>query len=155
MTKAGGLFVRQGAYTDAARVLADALRLRGGPADAEPDLVDPLIESLFLGAESPDMWEVIDSLRESYPGWDLLTPVAARSMLVREEIDQARRLTVQFLASHPDDPLANAVLAELRLKTGNLDDARQVAERTLGMPRTPEWLRPFLERLIEATRNPS
>ncbi|MEW6568270.1 MAG: protein kinase [Chloroflexota bacterium] len=154
LTKAGSLYLTNEDYPAAAQAFAQALEVRGGPAEVDEALVDGLVHALFFAVESEAGWPLMDGLAAAYPDWDVLMPVHARSLLLRDKVEQARRIIVQSLAGRPDDPVANAVLAEMRLKGGNPQDARQVAQRTLASPATPDWLRPFLDQLIRTATAP-
>ncbi len=154
LTKAGALFLAGEHYADAARTFGRALDLRGGPAQADEALVDSLVHALFFAVEGEEGWAVVDELARSYPGWEPLMPVLARSHVLRGREEEGRLIIVRSLARNPEDPVARAVLAEMRLRAGSPTEARQVAERTLAYPLTPEWLKPFLQQIREASRSP-
>ncbi len=154
LTKAGSLQLANEEYVSAARLFARALELGGGPDRADKALVDGLVHALFFAVEGEEGWRAVDELVASYPGWGILMPVHARSLVLRDELEQGRLILVRSLARNPEDAVARSVLAEMRLKAGSRMEARQVAERTLAYPLTPDWLRPFLEAILQASRTP-
>lgn len=149
---AGELWLRQERYAEAARALARALELTGGPGAASPDLIDGLFHALFLGAASTPTASVAGRLTEQYPDWEALRPVAARSLLYGGAPEQAVDIANRTLDSQPGHPIALSVLAEWHLMRRNPDLARAQAEQALSQPDLPGWLIPHLERLARADR---
>ncbi len=154
LSKAGGLQLANQDYVAAAHSFARALEVRGGPDQADEALIDGLVHALFFAVEKEEGRRIIDDLVRAYPGWEPLMPVCARSLVLRDESEQGRLIIVRSLARNPEDPVARAVLAEMRLRAGSPAEARQVAERTLAYPATPDWLRPFLEHVRDSSRSP-
>lgn len=154
LSKAGGLQLANQDYVSAAHTFAHALEVRGGPDQADQALIDDLVHALFFAVEKEEGQRILDDLVRAHPGWDPLTPVHARSLMLRDESEQGRLIVVRSLARDPEDPVARAVLAEMRLRAGSPAEARQVAERTLADPATPDWLRPFLEHVRDSSRSP-
>ena len=149
---AGDLYRQEQRYPEAAQAYSMAVDHRGGSATNAPGLVDRLMESLFLGAETEATWAVVNDLRQRYPDWDVLLPVAARSLVQQDRVAQAMELVNATLANKPNDPVALAVLAEINIRDNKPDQAREHIERALGQPILPEWLRLYLESLIQGTQ---
>jgi serine/threonine-protein kinase len=146
--KAGTLYRASSMYAEAAQAYAQVLDIQGGPDQVANELVDPLMESLFLGANKESTWALVDGLLEKYPDWLPLQAVAARSRLLQRRLDEAMRMVDSVRAVAPQDPVANAVLAEVYLTQGDAERAALLARTIRNQPDTPEWLRRHLEALI-------
>jgi thioredoxin-like negative regulator of GroEL len=149
LMKAGELFLVGGAYPEALRAFADALTLRGGPEGAEPAAVDLLQQAVFLGAPDEGTWETVERLLAAYPDWDPLTAAASRTLLHQDRFEEARGMAEGVLSRKPEDAVAMVALLETLIKIGD-PAAREATERARNLPRLPEWLRPHLERLLQA-----
>jgi serine/threonine protein kinase len=146
--EAGNLYRASSRYAEAARAYAQVLDIQGGPGQVTNELIDPLMESLFLGAIKESTWALVESLLQKYPDWLPLRAVAARSFLQQRRPDEAMRMLDGVLAVAPQDPVANAVMAELYLTQGDGERAALVANIVRGQPETPAWLRRHLDALI-------
>jgi len=146
--KAGNLFRASSRYSEAAQAYAQALNLQGGPSQAPAELIDPLMESLFLGAPKESTWPLVDSLLQKYPDWLPLQAIAARSLLHQGRLDDATRTLNSVLGRTPQDPVAHAVMAELYLMQGDVERATLEAGIARDQPGVPAWLRRHLEGLI-------
>ncbi|OGO08751.1 MAG: hypothetical protein A2Z66_00695 [Chloroflexi bacterium RBG_13_66_10] len=147
LLKAGEIFLATGSYAEASRAFADATLLRGGPADAEPGLMDPLQRAIFLGAPDEGSWAAVDRLLTAFPDWDPLMAAASRSLLFQGRNEEARGMAEEVLSRNPVDPVAMASLLEVLLKVGD-PAAAGIADRARGLRGVPEWLRPHLDEVL-------
>ncbi|MEX0788518.1 MAG: protein kinase [Anaerolineales bacterium] len=152
LLKAGELFLKAERYRQAAEAFGRAIEVSGGPAQAEPRVVEMLTQTLFLGAPSPEVASLIESGKESYPDWEVWPIVASRAMLLNGQIEQAQELVERSLAGNPEDPYALAVSAEIALSQGNTAEAQSAANRALSQPGVPAWLAEFLQELLHQTQ---
>jgi len=150
LLKAGELFLKAEAYPEAALVLARAIETYGGPQQAEPVAVEMLTQALFLGAESPEVHQLIETGQARFPEWKVWQITGARAALLRGEIAVAEQMLQQAQAQ--DDPLSMAVLAEIRLAQGKTAEAQSLINRALARPRIPPWLSDHLHALLRQTQ---
>lgn len=150
LLKAGELFLKAESYPEAAMTLARAIETYGGPQQAEPVAVEMLTQALFLGAHSPEVRSLIETGREKFPEWEVWQIVAARSALLSGQVEAAERTLQQTQAQ--DNPLAIAVLAEIRLAQGKTAEAQSLINRALARPRLPAWLSEHLHALQRQTQ---
>ena len=104
-----------------------------------------LAQSLFLGAESGEMFPAIDALYGISPDWEPLEALDARSLLYAGEGGAAVSMLDQLLAASPQDTLANAVMIDVLHQEGKNEQALQLTNKLLQRPRTPRWLTEFLQ----------
>lgn len=150
LLKAGDIFLKAEAYPEAALVLARAIETYGGPQQAEPVAVEMLTQALFLGAGSAEVHQLIETGRERFPEWEVWPIVGARAALLSGQIDIAEPRLQQAQAQ--DNPLAMAVLAEIRLAQGKTAEAQSLINRALARPRIPPWLTEHLHALQRQTQ---
>jgi tRNA A-37 threonylcarbamoyl transferase component Bud32 len=151
---AGDLYHQMQNYPEAAQAYSKALDLQGGPGADPPPWIDPLMESLFLGAEAQTTWVLVNDLQLRYADWSALRPVAARSLVQQGQVARAMELVNATLAGKPDDPVALAVLAEINLLDNRTDQAMENTERALRQPNLPDWLRLYLEEFLRRGTEP-
>ena len=147
LTQAGELYLEQGAYLDAARDLAKAFDLAGGPDKAGPLLNELLTQALFLGADAEGLVAIHADLSRRYPEWSVLPVVKVRLLLSAGELDQAQRLVDELSKTRAAEPLVRAVEAELLLEQGETVAAQRIIDRLLAQPRLMPWLEKFLVAL--------
>ncbi len=146
---AGELYLARGQAVEAAEALTRALEIAGGPEAADPRLLDLTTQALFIAAEQPERaGPSLELMLDLYPEWPGLPPIIARGMFYLGQGEQAVPVLLEVLEFVPDSPLALAVLAEIELASGNIEEGRGLAESALENPRTPPWLRGHLEDLL-------
>lgn len=145
--KAGSLLLDRGNYAAAAKALAEALDLFGGPVNAPLTLSSALVQSLTLGAEDPETWPIADRAARQYPQIEWIAAASARSAMYAGEMELARSILDRALNARPEDPLANAILAEwFYLSADPVAAQRQLDSAQESVRRLP-WLREYLVAL--------
>jgi len=144
-TKASELYIGQTNYVGAAESLVNGLEISGAnPAD-DLKVSNLLSQSLFLGAESGEMFPAIDVLYEISPDWEPLEALDARSLLFAGETEVAAGMLDHVLNAAPEDIIANAVMIDVLHQTGDSEQALQLTNKLLQRPRTPPWLDQHLQ----------
>lgn len=144
-TRASELYLEQANYVNAAESLIKGLELTGAKPGSDMRVSNLLAQSLFLGAESGEMFPAIDALYGISPDWELLEALDARSLLYAGEEEAAADMLDQLLAVSPQDTLANAVMIDVLHQEGKNEQALQLTNKLLQRPRTPPWLNEFLQ----------
>lgn len=143
-TRASELYLDQANYIGAAESLVIGLELIGAKPESDMRVSNLLAQSLFLGAESGEMFPAIDALYGISPDWEPLEALDARSLLYAGEGGIAVSMLDQLLATSPQDMLANAVMIDVLHQEGKNEQALQLTNKLLLRPRTPPWLNEFL-----------
>ena len=125
-----------------------ALDVAGGPNKAAPEVLDPITEVLFIGANAPQMLPVAERLVGPYPDWTAPQAAAARTFLFTDNPEQALPRLDRILSQRPADPLARAVEVEFNLLRGNNDRAVAEAKDIMAQDGIPGWLTDHLNGLI-------
>ena len=144
-TRASELYLDQANYIGAAESLIIGLELLGAKPESDMRVSNLLAQSLFLGAESGEMFPAIDALYGISPDWEPLEALDARSLLYAGEGGAAVSMLDQLLAASPQDTLANAVMIDVLHQEGKNEQALQLTNKLLQRPRTPRWLTEFLQ----------
>jgi len=144
-TRASELYLDQANYIGAAESLVIGLELIGAKPESDMRVSNLLAQSLFLGAESGEMFPAIDALYGISPDWEPLEALDARSLLYAGEGGIAVSMLDQLLATSPQDMLANAVMIDVLHQEGKNEQALQLTNKLLLRPRTPPWLNEFLQ----------
>ena len=144
-TRASELYLDQANYISAAESLIIGLELLGAKPESDMRVSNLLAQSLFLGAESGEMFPAIDALYGISPDWEPLEALDARSLLYAGEGGAAVSMLDQLLAASPQDTLANAVMIDVLHQEGKNEQALQLTNKLLQRPRTPRWLTEFLQ----------
>ena len=144
-TRASELYLDQVNYIGAAESLVIGLELIGAKPESDMRVSNLLAQSLFLGAESGEMFPAIDALYGISPDWEPLEALDARSLLYAGEGGAAVSMLDQLLAASPQDTLANAVMIDVLHQEGKNEQALQLTNKLLQRPRTPRWLTEFLQ----------
>ncbi len=144
-TRASELYLDQVNYIGAAESLVIGLELIGAKPESDMRVSNLLAQSLFLGAESGEMFPAIDALYGISPDWEPLEALDARSLLYAGEGGIAVSMLDQLLATSPQDMLANAVMIDVLHQEGKNEQALQLTNKLLLRPRTPPWLNEFLQ----------
>ncbi len=147
---AADLYADQERWLEAADLLSLILLETGGPEAADPRAVEKAGRALFMAAEDPaGLAPIVEELWSEYPDWPVLPTVAARGLVFLGDLEAADEMLQEVLAARPGDPLANAVLAELRYAQGAVEEADVLVEELLARPRLPGWLVDHLHMLAE------
>lgn len=154
MIKAARLFEDRRDFPMVAETSLRALEMLGGPSEADPAVLDPLSEMLFMGSESPDMRSTDEKISAAYPDWSVARAATARTYVYGIDALQARFRVNSLIESNPEDPYARAVSAELDLIQGKRDQAVSEAKATLAQGPIPAWLRDHLNRIITRAGSP-
>lgn len=142
--KAAELFLAAADYPKAAEAATRALEVSGQSLDNDLRLQGALTQALYLGAGS-QMMPAIDKVELLAPEWPPLQVLRARSLLVMGEREKAQFILEDALRQDPANTLANAVLVELRLASGDPQGAQELADQLLQRDRIAPWLRAHLE----------
>jgi serine/threonine protein kinase len=146
---AAELYSREGAWTEAARILVEAISFAGGPYQVDDRVREQATEALFMSATSPDQTApLLDRFWEEYPDWDVLLPLSARTAMYAGDLDPSVEALEVELEGRPEDVLIKSVLAEGYLLQGRLKDAGEIAQQASDGLRGPPWLVEHLRRLI-------
>lgn len=146
---ASELYAREGAWTESARILVEAISLAGGPEEIDPRVREQATQALFMSATAPEeTTPLLDHLWEEYPDWGVLLPLSARTAMYAGDLGPSIEALEDELQHRPDDPLLRAVLAEGYLLEGRVDEAMELAVTTREDLRDPEWLTRHLDKLI-------
>jgi len=154
MIKAARLFEGRRDFPMVAETSLRALEMLGGPSKADPAVLDPLSEMLFMGAESPDMRRTDEGISAAYPDWNVPQAATARTYLYADDPMQARLRVNSLVDRNPEDPYARAVRAELDLIQGDRERAIVEAKEILDQGRIPGWLGDYLNGIISRARAP-
>jgi tRNA A-37 threonylcarbamoyl transferase component Bud32/tetratricopeptide (TPR) repeat protein len=149
--QAAELFLAAGDSLDAANTAVQAVDLTGGPDKAPAQVLEIATQALFLAASGEAAIPLLDDLSARYPGWALLPVLAGRTATSIGDPDKARTWLDMALSSDPEDPLANAAMAEWEIKWGDRAKGIRIAEVLTGRPRLQPWLADFLAKLLDAT----
>jgi tetratricopeptide (TPR) repeat protein len=149
LERAAELYMERGEHLKAATVLMQAMRFVGGPANAEPELVERLSRALFLGAADPGAADLFGAAQEFFPRRDMLTVCEARAYVLGGEAERADKTLQPVLTSNPENAMAQAVMVEILLARGRNDEARELVEGLLARPDLPKWLAEHLSHLRE------
>jgi tRNA A-37 threonylcarbamoyl transferase component Bud32 len=139
-TKASELYMEQANYSLAAESLLIGLDLTGTSPGDDLKASNLLSQALFLGAESGDMFHVIDALYQMSPDWEPLEALDARSLLYVGQTEAATGMLDRMLAGSPENLFANAVMIDVLRQDGKNEQALQLTNKLLQRPRTPPWL---------------
>jgi tRNA A-37 threonylcarbamoyl transferase component Bud32 len=149
--QASELFLAAGDSLDAANTAVQALDLAGGPDEAPARVLEIATQALFLAASGEAAIPLLDDLSGRYEGWALLPVLAGRTATSIGDPDKARTWLDMALTSDPDDPLANAAVAEWEIKWGDRAKGIRIAEVLTVRPRLQPWLADFLTKLLDST----
>lgn len=145
---AANTMMAQGNFEQAAKMLTQGDEELGGPSQSDPRYAAVLLRALFMTAASPEQVSpLVAQLRKSYPQWDGLLPIEARSALYRDQLDQASLLAARAIRGQPNDWLAQSVQAEIQAKRGMSAAAQRTIDAILAQSGPPDWIRSFLTEL--------
>ena len=101
----------------------------------------------MAAAEVP-IYEQAERLAQLVPDWPELPIFVARTEIHFGSLDTARDMLNEYLADEPENPLALSVLAEVQIKSGEVELAKPILQRGLENARSlPPWLVDHLQWL--------
>jgi tetratricopeptide (TPR) repeat protein len=149
LERAAELYMAQGHHLQAATVLMEALRFSGGEV-SDPELVERMTQSLFLGAADPGAADVIAAAQQAFPRREELRIFEARARLLSGDTAKAEALLKPVLETNPQNPLGQAVMVEIHLARAEYARAQALVGGLLGRPGLPDWLIAHLTNLQQS-----
>jgi serine/threonine protein kinase/DNA-binding beta-propeller fold protein YncE len=155
--KAGEMFLRAEASLPAAEAMLKAVRVAGGPDEADSELVDEALRASFIacGNEPGGALEVLQPMIAEYPGWPPLSSLQAHAYIVMDELPRARGLIDKALEQNPNDGIALVVQAEWLRATGDNAGARRSAEAAKATGTLPAWMITVLNEALADAPKPT
>jgi serine/threonine protein kinase len=138
--QAGMLFFDQNRVKEGINALLEAIILQGGFRDADPEIVERVVEELFNSAKDANLASMYANVSDLFPNWEIVKICEARNILYRGELKEARTLIEEFLKNNSTNYLANTVMAEVKFQMGNHREALSIVKELLNIPNLPEWL---------------
>jgi serine/threonine protein kinase len=146
--RAGELYLRDQRYTDSATSFWRAYQASPTILQRKEGASDMVAEAFFRASEEPDAWRLIDQFVKAKPDWPLLPVIEARAQLFQNKLEEARAEISRVLEQDPGNHYALAVLAEIDLRSGKIEEALQILDKELQNPdELPQWLVDQLQRL--------
>jgi tetratricopeptide (TPR) repeat protein len=143
--RAAELFLGQGEYGSAAEAVIGGMEQSGQGPEADLRVSGALTQALFLGAEDGGVLPAIEAVEQMAPDWPPLDALRARSLLFAGAHEEAAQLVHDLLERAPQDMIANAVMVDLHLLSGETVRARQLTNQLLSRDRLPPWLQQHLK----------
>jgi len=144
--EAGMLFFDQNRVKEGANALLEAIVLQGGFREADPEVVERIVEELFISAKDANLSTMYANISGLFPNWEIAKISEARNILYRGDLKQARTIIEEFLRSNSTHYLANTVMAEVKFQMGNHREALSIVKELLDVPNLPEWLVEYLNQ---------
>jgi serine/threonine protein kinase len=151
--EAGRLYFGQGEYLEGVIAFNEAIALQGGIKDADPQIVEMVVQILFLTAPEEIFRPIFERTIEKFPAWDIPKVIEARSFLYKGQFEMAKTLLDETLSVNPDNFRAKAILAEYYFMQGMNDEALALVKELQNVPRIPEWLKGHLINLEQDIRS--
>lgn len=145
--EAGLLFIDENRFDEGIKALIEAINLQGGLKDADPEIVEMVVEILFMSAKDQNLASMYDQIAGRFPNWEVLKICEARSYLYREQMERTQMLLDEALGQNPNSHLGKAVMAELTFMRGMNDEALIQVEELLRYTGLPVWLNEHLQQL--------
>jgi predicted Ser/Thr protein kinase len=150
--EAGLLLIDQRRFEEGVKALNESILIQGELKDANPEIMNKVIEILFMSAQDESLAPMYERSAAQYPNWDILKICQARSHLYQHEIDRTQVLIDEALRRNPESQFAKAVMAELKFYQGMNEEALFQVKELLNDPRIPIWLENFLRDLEDKIR---
>jgi serine/threonine protein kinase len=149
--RAGDLYLRELKPVEAAESYLRALDLDRVIFEEQEEVVNRFTQAAFLGAESDQIWPIIDRIAVEAGDWPILQVITARAHLFSGDFEMTIPLLEDVLRVEGELPLARAVWAEFELVHGDPAEAERILDELLAEPeRMPTWLVKHIEKMAGA-----
>jgi tRNA A-37 threonylcarbamoyl transferase component Bud32 len=146
--RAGELFLDEKRYPEALESFLRSIEVGGLEIERPVRAEESFTEALFMSASELPVYEQVERLKRLVPEWPDLPIFISRTEIYHGDLNAAREMISEFLDTHPENPMALSVLAEVHLKAGEVGQAAPLV--TLGLENArelPPWLRDHLNWL--------
>jgi len=150
--QAGTLFLEQDRVEEAVKALNEAIILQGGLRDADPAIVEKLVEVLFISAPDKNLASTYTRTSDKFSNWDIVKICEARSLLYNGDLDQAQLMIDEILRKNEASYLAQTVSAEITFMMGKNQEALVLVNEIQSFPNLPGWLGEFLNQFEREIR---
>jgi serine/threonine protein kinase len=150
--QAGKLFEELGRVREAIKTFNDAIMAQGGIQKADQEVVEKLIEVLFISAVDQNLASMYVVTSENFPNWNILKICEARNHLFSGDVENAQVIIENVLRDNPENYLAKTVLAEIYFHNGDQQEALEIVKEVQNLPDLPEWFKGILTQLEREIR---
>jgi len=151
--QAGMLFLEQDRVEEAVKALNEAIILQGGLLDADPALVEKVVEVLFINATDKNLASIVARTSDEFSKWEVVRICEARSLLYNGDLEQAQFMIDDVLEKNQASHLAKTVLAEINFMRGKNQEALDSVKELQSYPNLPVWLGELLNQFEREIRS--
>jgi tetratricopeptide (TPR) repeat protein len=139
LSQIGRLHIRRSRYGEAVYALSRAYR----EAQDNADIANDLGVAMTFNDQASEAVALYESLLQLQPNYMPAKFNLSYALVQLRELDRARPLLEEYIASKPDDPMAIGVLAVLEISDKNYVRALELLDRAIEI--SPSWGTPYLD----------